>query len=66
MASKAYHTHDHDIYIQYIYIYIYIQFADIRFAVELMSAAWNEHRLMREQSAQTTTRVTAILMNEKQ
>ena len=38
--------------------HIYVQSADVRFAVQqLISAAPNEHGLIREQSAQTTTRV---------
>ena len=37
-----------------------VQCADVRFAVQqLISAARNEHGLIREQSAQTTTRVVS-------
>ena len=41
----------------YIYIYIYIYIADVRF----ISAARNEHGLIREQSAQTTTRMVGYI-----
>ena len=45
----------------YIYIYIYVQSADVRFAVlQLISAAWNELGLIRDQSAQTATRAVGI------
>ena len=45
----------------YIYMYIYVQSADICFAIlQLISAAWNELGLIRDQSAQTTTQAVGI------
>ena len=44
----------------YICVCVCVQSADVRFAVQqLISAARNEHGLIREQSAQTTTRVVS-------
>ena len=43
------------------YIYPYVQSADVRFAVlQILSAARNEFGLIRDQSAQTTTRAVGI------
>ena len=45
----------------YSYEHIYVQSADVHFAVpQLISAAQNERGLIRDHSAQTTTRVVGI------
>ena len=44
-----------------LYTHTYIQSADVRFAVpQLISAAQNEHGLIREQSAHTATQAVGI------
>ena len=40
---------------------MYVQSADVRFAIpQPISGAWNEHGLIREQSAQTAIRAVGI------